>query len=103
MLGSDGLLDNCYPEEIAGLAPGSAAGVDAAAAALAALAASHASDPEFDSPYSREAREEGVKLPWWEALAKMKVEGGTLRLGELHGGKLDDITVVVAYVEEADA
>lgn len=35
-------------------------------------------------------------------IANTKFEGGKVQLGELTGGKMDDITVLVAMVEEAD-
>jgi hypothetical protein len=41
-----------------------------------------------------------INLPWWEQLLKMRFVDGKLRLGRLTGGKMDDITVVVAQVQE---
>ena len=157
VMATDGLLDNLYPEDILRLAPRSADGVEAAAAALAAAAAANAADPEFESPYTREALEEGLDLPIWEKLlsSSFKVRGGWERglharegtgqtargtatscaaqqpganpclplaptpprpclpllhmqdgkfeLGKLRGGKMDDITVIVAYVDADSA
>lgn len=60
-----------------------------------------ADDPEFDSPYVKAAREEGIDLPWWEKVAMGKFENGKFSLKKLTGGKLDDITVVVARVTDA--
>ena len=37
-----------------------------AAAALAQLASDHAHDPQFDSPYTIEAAQEGFDIPIWE-------------------------------------
>jgi protein phosphatase PTC7 len=42
-----------------------------------------------------------MDIPWWEKLLTARVQDGKLRLGQLSGGKLDDITVVVARVAEA--
>jgi hypothetical protein len=66
ILATDGLLDNCYVEEIVRLAPSCPTTVDAAAAALAELASKHANDPEFESPYTEEAAQEGFDIPIWE-------------------------------------
>lgn len=48
-----------------------------AAAAMAAAAAANAADPTFESPYTREALQEGIDLPIWEKLlgASWKVGG----------------------------
>lgn len=62
-----------------------------AATALAALASKHAADPEYMSPYTLEALEQGQDLPVWEKMLGKKRQGG----------KLDDITVVVAQVVKA--
>lgn len=62
-----------------------------AATALAALASKHAGDPEYMSPYTIEAVEQGQDLPVWEKMLGKKRQGG----------KLDDITVVVAQVVKA--
>lgn len=99
VLATDGLLDNCYPEEIAELAPKSAEQTMQAAEALAELASRHANDPEFESPYMEEAAQEGYDIPIWEKLFSASVKDGKFQLGKLRGGKIDDITVVVAYVE----
>lgn len=98
--GSDGLLDNCWPEEIASLAPSSSSEVQASAEKLAALAMEHGQDPDFESPYVVEAAQDGIDVPIWEKLANASFKGGKFQLGGLSGGKLDDVTVVVAYVEK---
>jgi protein phosphatase PTC7 len=46
-------------------------------------------DVTFDSPYSMEARSRGFDVPSWK-----KFIGG-----KLIGGKMDDITVIVAQVK----
>ncbi|XP_031100344.1 probable protein phosphatase 2C 26 [Ipomoea triloba] len=87
-MGSDGLFDNVFDHEIVSVV---AAQQDAsnAAKALADLAQSHSLDPNFDSPYSQEARARGFDVPWWKKILQMK----------LTGGKLDDITVIVGQVK----
>lgn len=40
--------------------------------------------------------------PWWMKLQNTKLKDGKLQLGELTGGKMDDITVLMAVVEEAE-
>ncbi|KAL6848134.1 hypothetical protein ACP4OV_022262 [Aristida adscensionis] len=86
--GSDGLFDNIFDQEIISIISESP-GVDEAAKALAELARKHSVDVKFDSPYSMEARSRGFDVPWWKKLLGAK----------LIGGKMDDITVVVAKVK----
>ncbi|XP_025817926.1 probable protein phosphatase 2C 1 isoform X3 [Panicum hallii] len=86
--GSDGLFDNIFDQEIISTISESS-GVDEAAKALAELARKHSVDVTFDSPYSMEARSKGFDVPWWKKLLGAK----------LIGGKMDDITVVVAQVK----
>ncbi len=99
VLATDGALDNVWPEDIVALAPRSAGEVQAAADALASLAACHGADPEYDSPYAMEAREEGIDIPIWEKIGKVSFSNGQVQLGQLSGGKQDDVTVVMAWVE----
>lgn len=40
--------------------------------------------------------------PWWMKLANTKLKDGKVQLGALTGGKMDDITVLVAMVEETE-
>lgn len=78
--GTDGLFDNVFPEEAATMACDARAGGEgpaAAAAALAAFARSRAADPRCRSPFAVAAQAMGYPY---------------------QGGKMDDITVVVAYV-----
>ena len=80
--GTDGLFDNVFAEEAASMACASAAageGPAAAAATLAAFARSRAADPLCASPFALAAQAMGYPY---------------------RGGKMDDITVVVAYVAE---
>ena len=65
---------------------------------LVRLAQRQSLDPEFPSPYSLAALEEGYDVPWYQKLLKAKIENNKLRWGTLTGGKVDDITVIVARV-----
>ena len=60
-----------------------------------------AEDESYDSPYVQAARKEGMDLPWWEKLASASMSDGGVQFGQLTGGKLDDITVLVARVSHA--
>uniref|UniRef100_A0ACD5VNW4 Uncharacterized protein n=1 Tax=Avena sativa TaxID=4498 RepID=A0ACD5VNW4_AVESA len=86
--GSDGFFDNIFDQEILAVISESP-GIDEAAKALAELARKHSVDVRFDSPYSIEARSRGFDVPWWKKLLGAK----------LTGGKMDDITVIVAQVK----
>nr|ADI46917.1 MTM0349 [Volvox carteri f. nagariensis] len=101
--GTDGLWDNCYVTEIVSLLPKAPADVQASAEAIATAARRHASDAEYASPYTREALSQGLDLPWWDKLLGMSFKGGKVHLKQLTGGKMDDITVLVAYVDAVDA
>jgi len=95
--GSDGLWDNAFDSEIISTVSG-AGDAQQAASELAALARAHASDPEFASPYTREALSQGLDLPWYEKLFGASFKNGRIQLRQLTGGKQDDITVIVAKV-----
>uniref|UniRef100_A0ACD5TRJ2 Uncharacterized protein n=1 Tax=Avena sativa TaxID=4498 RepID=A0ACD5TRJ2_AVESA len=86
--GSDGFFDNIFDQEILAVISESP-GIDEAAKGLAELARKHSVDVRFDSPYSIEARSRGFDVPWWKKLLGAK----------LTGGKMDDITVIVAQVK----
>jgi len=101
--GSDGLWDNVFESEILALAPRSTDDVQRAADSIATLARQHAGDNDFPSPYTREALSQGLDLPWWEKLVGATFKGGRFQLKQLTGGKMDDITVLIAYVETAQA
>ncbi|KAG2486202.1 hypothetical protein HYH03_015164 [Edaphochlamys debaryana] len=102
-LSTDGLWDNCYLSEIVSLLPKGPGDAQSAADAIAAAARRHAGDNEFASPYTREALSQGLDLPWWDKLLGMTFKGGKVHLKQLTGGKMDDITVLLAYVEVVDA
>lgn len=57
--GSDGLWDNCFETEVAELLPRESTHVQAAANRIANMARAHAEDPDFPSPYTREALSQG--------------------------------------------
>jgi protein phosphatase PTC7 len=101
ILATDGVLDNVWTRDMVALAPRTAEEVDNAATTLASLAARHALDPEYESPYSVEASKEGIDIPIWEKLSKFSFNNGKIELGKVVGGKLDDVTCVVAMVEES--
>ncbi|XP_075519683.1 putative protein phosphatase 2C 1 isoform X3 [Primulina tabacum] len=90
VMGSDGLFDNLFDQEIISIV-GSYDNASDAAKALANLAHTHSKDSSFESPYSLEARVHGFDVPWWKKLLGMK----------LTGGKLDDITVIVGQVKSS--
>lgn len=78
--GTDGLFDNLYDTDITEVvvhAVETGLGPQMTAQKIAALAQQRAMDPTKPSPFSDAAKEAGF---------------------EYHGGKLDDITVVVSYV-----
>ncbi|WVZ82747.1 hypothetical protein U9M48_029978 [Paspalum notatum var. saurae] len=118
--GSDGLFDNIFDQEIISIISESA-GVDESAKALAELARKHSVDVTFDSPYSIEARSRGFDVPWWKKLLGAKLIGmhklcAKIPCSIFHltrsvsslvpkfrytaGGKMDDITVVVARMNK---
>lgn len=88
VMGSDGLFDNIFDQEIVSVVTTND-DVPNAAKALADLARNHSVDTKFDSPFSLEARARGFDVPWWKKVFGMKFTGG----------KLDDITVIVGKVK----
>ncbi|CAI0549041.1 unnamed protein product [Linum tenue] len=87
VMGSDGLFDNVFDHEIVSTI-GQHRNVSDAAKVLANLARVHSLDSSYDSPYALEARSKGIEPPWWKKIIGM----------QLTGGKLDDITVIVAQI-----
>lgn len=98
ILGTDGLFDNVFTEDIQALAPKSADEVELAAENLANLASKNAGDEDWESPYARGAVEAGLDIPLWEKIKGVSIKEGKLEMAKLKGGKVDDITVVVAIV-----
>jgi protein phosphatase PTC7 len=85
VVATDGLFDNVYPDEAATLVSAAkerGEGAPAAAAALAQYARMRAGDPTHLSPFAYGAQQLGYRY---------------------YGGKLDDITVLVAYVAPASS
>ncbi|KAI8473568.1 MAG: phosphatase 2C-like domain-containing protein [Monoraphidium minutum] len=83
--GTDGLWDNVFAEEAATIVSRCRAqgdGPEAAAHTLCRYARMRATDPKYHSPFSYGA-----------------IQAGYVFLG----GKLDDITVLVSYISQADA
>eukprot|EP00873_Tetraselmis_striata_P004201 jgi/Tetstr1/424465/TSEL_014994.t1 len=103
VMGSDGLWDNCFSDEVAAIVDINKGNLDKTAKQLAELARMHSEDEQFESPYANAAVAEGINLPWWEQLLKIRFVDGKLKLGRLTGGKMDDITVIVAQVQQADS
>ncbi|KAI3742557.1 hypothetical protein L1987_60242 [Smallanthus sonchifolius] len=87
VMGSDGLFHNVFDHEIVSTIA-EHKDVVQKAKALANLAYKHSVDFYFDSPYSIEARNRGLDVPWWKKALGQK----------LTGGKMDDITVIVGEV-----
>ena len=117
IMGTDGLFDNVFDDEIAAVAVAAAASVAGSGALsaaravseqLAAIARKHAEDPLYESPYAVEAAAEragGAAKPkgpmgFLNAFAGAAASAVT---GKKLGGKMDDITVVVGAVVATDA
>ncbi|CAM6050192.1 unnamed protein product [Sphagnum compactum] len=95
VLGSDGLFDNVYDRDIESTLSvfgGSDQESAERTMALAILANKHSRDETYESPYSREAIQQGLDLPWWKKILGKK----------LTGGKVDDIAVLVGHVVDAE-
>uniref|UniRef100_A0A3Q7GMH3 Protein phosphatase n=1 Tax=Solanum lycopersicum TaxID=4081 RepID=A0A3Q7GMH3_SOLLC len=76
IMGSDGLFDNIFDQEIVSVVTTND-DVSNAAKALADLARNHSVDTKFDSPFSLEARARGFDVPWWKKVFGMKLTGMT--------------------------
>jgi protein phosphatase PTC7 len=92
VMGSDGLWDNVPHAEVAATCEtcvheGKSA--QETAEAIATVAFERSVDEDYDSPFTVEARQNGYDVEWWE-----KAKGKTLV-----GGKMDDIAVVVAFID----
>ncbi|KAL0037728.1 hypothetical protein WJX77_009763 [Trebouxia sp. C0004] len=100
---TDGLWDNLHTAELLPLLPDSEDSVKQAALQIANAASTNAYDDQYPSPYTVEAVRQGMDLPWWQKLVGARFKDGKFQLARLQGGKLDDITVVVAYVAAPSA
>lgn len=87
VLGSDGLWDNVPHAEVAALCAEHNGDAEECAEAIATLAFGYSCDPEYDSPFTQQAR----------AVAETRPEWGDRR--SIIGGKMDDIAVVVAFID----
>ncbi|KAL0771181.1 hypothetical protein Bca101_036332 [Brassica carinata] len=90
VMGSDGLFDNVFDHEIVNIVT-KHTDVAESSRLLAEVASNHSRDPGFESPYALEARAKGFDVPLWKKALGMK----------LTGGKLDDVTVIVAQVVDS--
>lgn len=105
--GSDGFFDNIWNQEIVSivedsLAGGREAGVAATVERLATTAAEHSLDREFVSPWSVEKSERRDELrqqqdKGWGAVGQLSKLLGR-KSGSGAGGKMDDVTVIVALI-----
>ncbi|KAM7259468.1 hypothetical protein ACFE04_015209 [Oxalis oulophora] len=77
VMGSDGLFDNTFDDEIVATVA-NISDVTTAAKALADLASNHSTDSNFDSPYTMEARAKGLDVPMWKKILGMKLIGMAL-------------------------
>eukprot|EP01023_Acetabularia_acetabulum_P048870 TRINITY_DN5185_c0_g2_i1.p1 TRINITY_DN5185_c0_g2~~TRINITY_DN5185_c0_g2_i1.p1 ORF type:complete len:428 (+),score=95.58 TRINITY_DN5185_c0_g2_i1:90-1286(+) len=100
--GTDGLWDNCFPYEITKLLNQFKHDPQTAAKEIANLASQNSLNDDYKSPYIMEALNQGIDLPWWEKLLGASFNDGAFKLKQMSGGKLDDITVLVALVEERE-
>ena len=119
VLGSDGLFDNVFDDEIADGGDGGGVRPSRARArcpprapsaeALARTARNHAEDPLFESPYALDAAKEkasagGAKRSGPLGMLNAFAAGAASAVtGKKLGGKMDDITVVVGAVVATDA
>lgn len=102
-LGSDGLWDNVFDDEMLRFASGLEGRkktVTDLAEGIARLAQRNSLNETFVSPYSVAAMAEGMSVPWHEKILKAKVVDWKLQWGMVTGGKVDDITVIVAEVKK---
>lgn len=76
VMGSDGLFDNMFDQEIISTIY-RFEDVTSAAQGLADLASNHSKDVNFDSPYSMEARSRGFDVPLWKKILGKKLTGMT--------------------------
>eukprot|EP00271_Cylindrocystis_brebissonii_P000155 TRINITY_DN101_c0_g1_i4.p1 TRINITY_DN101_c0_g1~~TRINITY_DN101_c0_g1_i4.p1 ORF type:complete len:391 (-),score=73.79 TRINITY_DN101_c0_g1_i4:288-1460(-) len=92
VMASDGFFDNVFDRDLASVVSvfggSDLKATEHTASALAELASKHANDTTYSSPYIMEAIDQGQDVPIWQKVLGRK----------LTGGKLDDITVLVASV-----
>lgn len=74
--------------------------VDDLSEGLARLAQRNSLNKNLTSPYSVAALAEGYDVSWFEKLIKTRIVDFKVQWGTLTGGKVDDITVIVAEVKK---
>jgi len=103
VMGTDGLWDNVFDAEMLNFTSnqyGRRKTVDELCEGLARLAQRNSLNEEISSPYSKAALAEGYDVSWFEKLIKAKIVDWRVQWGTLTGGKVDDITVIVAKVKK---
>lgn len=100
VMATDGLWDNVSVQDVVGIVQSYEGkdDIDGLTGALGSMAFTHSQDSTFDSPYAVEARKAGLELSIWDKLSAATFTEGGFKLGEITGGKMDDITVLVASV-----
>lgn len=98
VLATDGLWDNVGVDSVLDIVNSGGDDVQGVATRLGELAAEKAQDAEYESPYALEARKAGIELSFWDKLSNAKMTSNGFEFGQVTGGKLDDITILVAKV-----
>ena len=100
VMATDGLWDNVSQQDIIQIVQSyrEKEDVNDIAQALGSKAFTHSQDTAFESPYALEARKAGLELSIWDKLSAATFTESGFKLGEITGGKMDDITVLVASV-----
>ncbi|GIL76563.1 hypothetical protein Vretifemale_6067, partial [Volvox reticuliferus] len=106
ILATDGLFDNMWDEELVSMVAAAAAsipsGLAGPAAATAAQPAAQQLAASLVSAAFRHAQDPGFRSPWAVELANQPAAPWLTRLFP-RGGRVDDITVVVAFVVGGNA
>ncbi|KXZ46385.1 hypothetical protein GPECTOR_44g60 [Gonium pectorale] len=105
VLATDGLFDNMWDEQLVSLVTAAAAGLPAGVVGPAAAAAAQAAAQQLAAGMAnaalRHAQDAAFRSPWAVELANQATASWLERLFP-RGGRLDDITVLVAIVTAAD-
>ncbi|GLI71736.1 hypothetical protein VaNZ11_017041 [Volvox africanus] len=106
VLATDGLFDNMWDEELVSMVAAAAASIPPGLAGPAAAAAAQSAAQQLSSSLVaaafRHAQDPGFRSPWAVELANQPAAPWLTRLFP-RGGRVDDITVVVAFVVEGNA
>ena len=54
-----------------------------AASQIAEAASNNAFDDEYSSPYTAEAKKQGIDLPWWQKVSGARIKDGKVQLARL--------------------